>query len=44
MKQYYQNLLAGKSKDEALADARTWLFQNGYRQPYFWAPFVLIGE
>lgn len=44
MKQYYQNLLAGKSKDEALADARRWLFQNGYRQPYFWAPFVLIGE
>jgi CHAT domain-containing protein/tetratricopeptide (TPR) repeat protein len=44
MKQYYQNLLAGKPKDEALADARTWLFQNGYRQPYFWAPFVLIGE
>jgi CHAT domain-containing protein len=44
MKQYYQNLLAGKPKDEALADARTWLFQNGHRQPYFWAPFVLIGE
>lgn len=44
MKQYYGNLLLGKSKDEALADARTWLFQNGYRQPYSWAPFILIGE
>ena len=44
MKQYYRNLLLGKSKDEALADARTWLFQNGYHQPYFWAPFILIGE
>lgn len=44
MRHYYQNLLAGKPKDEALAEARTWLFQNGYPQPYFWAPFVLIGE
>ena len=44
MKRYYRNLLLGKSKDEALAEARTWLFQNGYTQPYFWAPFILIGE
>ncbi|MGA8221051.1 MAG: CHAT domain-containing protein, partial [Candidatus Acidiferrales bacterium] len=44
MKQYYRNLLLGKSKGEALAEARTWLFQNGYRQPYFWAPFILTGE
>jgi CHAT domain-containing protein len=44
MKQYYRNLLLGKSKAEALAEARTWLFQNGYRQPYFWAPFILTGE
>lgn len=44
MKQYYGNLLQGKSKDEALAEARTWLFQNGYPQPYFWAPFILTGE
>ena len=44
MKQYYQDLLAGKPKDEALADARTWLFQNGYSEPYFWAPFVLVGK
>jgi CHAT domain-containing protein len=44
MKQYYRNLLLGKSKTEALAEARTWLFQNGYRQPYFWAPFILTGE
>ena len=44
MKQYYRDLLVGKSKGEALAEARTWLFQNGYRQPYFWAPFILTGE
>ncbi|MGI0084327.1 MAG: CHAT domain-containing protein, partial [Nitrososphaerales archaeon] len=44
MKQYYENLLQGKPKDEALAEARTWLFQNGYSKPYFWAPFILIGE
>ena len=44
MKQYYRNLLQDKSKDEALADARTWLFMNGYKEPYYWAPFILIGE
>lgn len=44
MKEYYRNLLLGKPKDEALADARTWLFMNGYKEPYNWAPFVLIGE
>lgn len=44
MKEYYRNLLLGKPKDEALADARTWLFRNGYKNPYNWAPFVLIGE
>ena len=44
MKQYYQNLLLGKSKDKALANARTWLFMNGYKEPFYWAPFVLIGE
>lgn len=44
MKEYYRNLLLGKPKDEALADARTWLFVNGYKEPYNWAPFVLIGE
>jgi len=46
MEQYYKNLLDGKSKSEALALARAYLFLNGtgYKNPFFWAPFILIGE
>ena len=44
MEQYYKNILEGKSKSEALAAARTYLFRNGFSDPFFWAPFVLIGD
>jgi CHAT domain-containing protein len=44
MQGYYHNLLAGKSKDEALAAARTELISKGYDNPFFWAPFILEGE
>jgi tetratricopeptide (TPR) repeat protein len=44
MEEYYRNLLAGKPKDQALANARFWLFKKGYRNPFDWAPFILIGE
>jgi CHAT domain-containing protein len=42
----YQNLATKKlSKGEALRQAQQTLLQNPkYRSPYFWAPFVLVGN
>jgi CHAT domain-containing protein len=44
MKSYYGGLLAGKKKDVALAEARSAVFASGYKDPFFWAPFIVIGE
>jgi CHAT domain-containing protein len=44
MEQYYRGILDGKSKSVALAEARQQLFAKGYRNPYYWAPFILVGE
>jgi CHAT domain-containing protein/Tfp pilus assembly protein PilF len=47
MKTFYQKLNSGMSKDEALQQAKLTLInghQRAWRHPYFWAPFVLVGE
>jgi CHAT domain-containing protein/tetratricopeptide (TPR) repeat protein len=47
MKAFYQNLQAGKAKDEALRQAKLTLLkgpQRAWRHPYYWASFVLVGE
>jgi len=46
MEEYYKKLLDGKPKPEALALARSYLFSMGskFKNPFYWAPFVLIGE
>jgi CHAT domain-containing protein len=44
MERYYENLLRGKTKSEALSLARVSLFENGFKSPFFWAPFILTGE
>ncbi len=47
MKAFYGNLKKGLPKDEALRQAKLELIKGQkrvWRQPYFWAPFVLIGE
>lgn len=44
MSDYYKHLLSGDSKAQALAAARLALFDGRYKDPYFWAPFILIGE
>ena len=44
MKEYYRNLLSGKSKVESLAAARAEIVSKGYDSPFFWAPFILTGE
>ena len=46
MKSFYANLKKGQSKDEALREAKLGLLhgrQVTWRNPYYWAPFVLVG-
>jgi len=47
MKAFYQNLNRGLPKREALRQAKLSLLHSRnatWRYPYFWAPFVLVGE
>jgi CHAT domain-containing protein len=46
MIKFYQNLADNKvTKAEALRRAQLALLQNPeYRHPYFWAPFILVGN
>ena len=46
MEEYYKSLIEGKSKAEALSLARSYLFDKDkqFTNPYFWAPFILIGD
>ncbi len=41
---YFENLKKGMDKMAALNDARSELRQKGYDHPFYWAPFILIGE
>lgn len=47
MKSFYKHLQQGLGKDEALRQAKLELLrgqQPAWRHPYFWAPFVLVGN
>jgi CHAT domain-containing protein len=44
MQEYYRHLLKGERKSAALAEARNTIFSKGFKDPFFWAPFILIGE
>lgn len=41
---FFKNLLEGKGKSEALKLARSEVRKAGYEHPFFWAPFILVGE
>jgi len=41
---FFQNLRAGKDKLTAFGEARAELRQLGYAHPFYWAPFIIIGE
>jgi CHAT domain-containing protein/tetratricopeptide (TPR) repeat protein len=43
MEEFYWLLAQGVNKVEALAKAKDYHRQKGYENPYFWAPFILIG-
>jgi len=44
MEKFYQQLTQGIDKVEALKKAKQYLRMKGYENPYFWAPFILIGD
>lgn len=46
MVDFYQKMLEGRSKTEALREAKLRLMerQTKYARPYYWAPFVLMGK
>jgi len=44
METYYKGILEHKTKSAALAEARYAVFANGAKNPFFWAPFIVIGE
>ena len=45
MVEFYRGLgKAGETKAEALRNAQLSLLKGDYRHPYFWAPFVLVGN
>jgi CHAT domain-containing protein len=44
MEKYYEGILSKKKKRVALAEARYAVFANGSKSPFFWAPFIVIGE
>lgn len=41
---FFQHRKDGKSKLEALQSAREDVKKEGYRHPYFWSAFILVGE
>jgi CHAT domain-containing protein/tetratricopeptide (TPR) repeat protein len=44
MEEFYRLLAQDVNKVEALAKTKEYLRQEGYENPYFWAPFILIGD
>jgi CHAT domain-containing protein len=45
MIEFYNQLLSGKPKSTALREAKLRLLQNPlYQHPYFWAPFIQVGN
>ena len=41
---FFTYLRQGQDKLKALQQARIDLRQAGYEHPFFWAPFILVGE
>jgi tetratricopeptide (TPR) repeat protein len=41
---FFKHLRGGKNKLDALKLAREEIRKNGYDHPFFWAPFILVGE
>ncbi|MEN6319870.1 MAG: tetratricopeptide repeat protein [Syntrophaceae bacterium] len=44
MVKFFDGLKNGKDKMTALREAKDYLRNNGYDNPFYWAPFILVGE
>ena len=44
MVRFFEGLKQGKDKLTALKEAKIYLRTNGYDNPFYWAPFILLGE
>ncbi len=44
MVKFFDGLKNGKDKLTALKDAKNYLRSSGYDNPFYWAPFILVGE
>jgi tetratricopeptide (TPR) repeat protein len=44
MVKFFDGLRSGKDKMTALKEAKDHLRKNGYDNPFYWAPFILMGE
>ena len=44
MVRFFEGLKNGKDKLTALTEAKNYLRANGYDHPFYWAPFILMGE
>ncbi|MFC1836597.1 CHAT domain-containing protein, partial [Thermodesulfobacteriota bacterium] len=44
MESFFKHVKDGKSRLEALRTARKEVRENGFDHPFFWAPFILVGE
>ncbi len=44
MVKFFEGLKAGKDKMTALKDAKDYLRRSGYTNPFYWAPFIIMGE
>ncbi|HAK89204.1 MAG: hypothetical protein A2X55_05785 [Nitrospirae bacterium GWB2_47_37] len=44
MAKFFDGLKNGKDKMTALKNAKDYLRNNGYDNPFYWAPFILMGE
>jgi CHAT domain-containing protein len=44
MKYFYQELVSGKTKADALRGAKLHLIDDGYGDPLYWAGFILMGD
>ncbi|OQA16929.1 MAG: Photosystem I assembly protein Ycf3 [bacterium ADurb.Bin363] len=44
IEKYLESLKEGKGNREALQEARNYIRKEGYTHPFYWAPFVLVGE